>query len=444
MHRLSWPINNNAMYKILSNIVPILLCIYTFLIFLPISTALQEICFYLSIFITLILVIYKNKTFSLKAPLTFSFGLLLLWTAVNILYIFRLSDYSDIYRYLIKYLIYYYLLYNFIQTKTWFLNITVVILASIAVLSTGGIIYFYILLNHEISTRFGFPDFASMNNIGIVMGVGILLALMHLTSEYKSLRIVSLCSFISASAATLLCRSRASLVGILVAVVVLFHKDLKKLAIVFLAILLIPMVISDNELNKRYSLESFHERTAIQVVYWKMIQDRPLAGYGFSGQTYYTDHVVKTFKKLRDPSILPEKVTFYTPHNIFTDVAVRTGIIGLLVFVYVLFVFSRSCFVMIRHGHDVFIRKWALCIFAVFLSYVIQGLSTDVLLNYQANILYLIFGMATIIWRINDDSKKLQSDVYLEPSQQHFRTFSEGKPRSGASEMAYTSWASAP
>jgi O-antigen ligase len=101
---------------------------------------------------------------------------------------------------------------------------------------------------------------------------------------------------------------------------------------------------------------------------------------------------------------------FLTPHNMFTDIAVRTGIIGLLVFLYVLFVFIRSCLLMIRHGQDAFIRKWALCIFAIFIFYVMQGMSTDVLLNYQANILYMIFGLAAIIWRINNDAKRLPSE----------------------------------
>jgi O-antigen ligase len=417
MHRVCWPINNIAGLKFSSNIVPVLLCIYTFFIFLPIFTALQEICFYLSILIALLLAIFKISSFSVKAPLTFPFALLFLWTAVNILYTFRLSDCSDIYGHFIRYLIYYYLLYNFFQTKKWFMILTWVILVSIGLLSSGGIIYFYILLNHEISTRFGFPDFASVNNIGVIMGVGILLALMNLASRYRALNIISLFSLISASAATFLCQSRGSMAGTLVAVAALFHKNLKVLVIVFLIILLIPVMISDSKLKDRFSLGSFYERIGIQIIYWKMIQDRPLVGYGFSGQTYYTDHVVKTFNNLSNSPIMPKQLRytgpFVTPHNMFTDIAVRTGIIGLLAFLYVLFVFSRSCLMMIRQGHDAFIRKWALCIFAIFISYIIQGMSTDVLLNYQANILYLIFGLATIIWRINNDSKKLQNECIL-------------------------------
>jgi O-antigen ligase len=197
--------------------------------------------------------------------------------------------------------------------------------------------------------------------------------------------------------------------GILVAVVALFHKNLKVLVIAFLIILLIPVIILDNKPKSLSSLESFYSRIGLQIIYSKMIQDRPLVGYGFSGQTYYADHVVKTFKNLNNS--LPEKLRtldwpFLTPHNMFTDIAVRTGVIGLLAFLYVLFVFSRSCLMMIRHGHDAFIRKWALCIFAIFVSYIIQGMSTDVLLNYQANILYLIFGLAAILWRINNDAKR--------------------------------------
>jgi O-antigen ligase len=293
--------------------------------------------------------------------------------------------------------------------------LTWVILVSIGLLSTGGTIYFYILSNHEISTRFGFPDFASVNNIGVIMGIGILLALMHLTSRHRSLSVISLFSLILASAATLLCQSRGSMAGTLVAVTVLFHKKIKVLVIIFLIFLLIPVMIPDNKLKERSSLESFYNRIGLQIIYSKMIQDRPLVGYGFSGQTYYADPVVKSFKNLSNSSIMPKQLRnaewpFLTPHNMFTDIAVRTGIIGLLVFLYVLFVFIRSCLLMIRHGQDAFIRKWALCIFAIFIFYVMQGMSTDVLLNYQANILYMIFGLAAIIWRINNDAKRLPSE----------------------------------
>jgi O-antigen ligase len=364
--------------------------------------------------IALFLAIFKLKPFMLKAPLTFSFALLLIWTAINILYTFRPSDWSDIYKYLIKNIIYFYLLYNFFQTKTWFMILTWAILVSVCLLSAGGLIYFYILSNHEITTRFGFPDFASVNNIGVILGVGILLALMNVFSRHRLLSILSLFTIISATAATLLCQSRGSMAGILIALAALFHKNYKALLVVFLISASVPFMIFDSKLKDRFSLASFNERVGLQIIYWKMIQDKPLVGYGFSGQTYYADHVIKTFKRLGNSSIMPEQLRyagpFLTPHNMLTDIALRTGIIGLLAFLYALFVFSRSCLMMIRRGHDAFIRKWALCIFAIFISYVIQGMSTDVLLNYQSGILYIIFGMATIIWRINVDSDKLDSE----------------------------------
>ena len=63
--------------------------------------------------------------------------------------------------------------------------------------------------------------------------------------------------------------------------------------------------------------------------------------------------------------------------------------------------FTYMSFKMIKYGQNDFIRKWALCLFSALVGYLTQAMFADILISAQLIILYTIFAMGTVLWRVN-------------------------------------------
>jgi O-antigen ligase len=97
--------------------------------------------------------------------------------------------------------------------------------------------------------------------------------------------------------------------------------------------------------------------------------------------------------------------TFHAPHNTFIDVTVRLGIVGLALFLFIAFIFGRMGWQLIRYGRDDFIKTWALCLTATFVSFLIQGMFVDLLLDIQIIIFFILMAMLTVLWRFNEEQE---------------------------------------
>ena len=59
---------------------------------------------------------------------------------------------------------------------------------------------------------------------------------------------------------------------------------------------------------------------------------------------------------------------------------------------------------MIKQGQGIFIRKWALCLLAVMVSYLMQGVFADILFSGYLIILYATFAMMTILCKLDSEA----------------------------------------
>ena len=98
-----------------------------------------------------------------------------------------------------------------------------------------------------------------------------------------------------------------------------------------------------------------------------------------------------------------------SPHNSFAGVAVRTGVVGLALFLFIYFIFVRLGLKIILYGKDDFIKDWGICIMASFIGVFIQELFADGMFGPQAIVLYTIFAMMTILWQLNAE----EGDILL-------------------------------
>lgn len=409
--QLSEQNTREKIFKILNLSVPILMGIFIF--FNPFShtTSIKEICFYLSIFIVLILICFKKIAFSFKSPLTLPFALFTAWAFIGLFFaLYKENSIHDFYAHLLKYIAIYYILVNFFNSRKRLIILSWIIIISATIFSIGGPVYFYLISGNDISTtRMTFQE-TSINIIGFVTIFALLLSV-HLLSRtgilYK--KILLLISLIATSIITILTLSMGTLLGMILSLLVLFPKNKKAVfstSLLFVTILVmitlnftttktrVPTNFIQNKLQN-------NERIRIWRTYFEVIKDYPISGIGFDMEDMWHDQNFWDKYSARVPSKLRTSIT--VPHNIFISTAVRLGFVGLALFFYMIFAFARMSWITIKHGKDDFIRSWGLCVTAAFVAWFVKGMFEPALSHVPAIILYIIFALMTIIWKLDSE-----------------------------------------
>jgi len=118
-------------------------------------------------------------------------------------------------------------------------------------------------------------------------------------------------------------------------------------------------------------------------------------------QTYTDEKLTLDKYNARVPSTYRYEPPIASPHNTLVDIATRVGLVGLILFFWIIITFLRMSFTIIHYGKNHFIREWGFCLFAAFIAFFIQALFHDTTYGVQVIIQYLIFAMTTILWRLN-------------------------------------------
>jgi O-antigen ligase len=125
-------------------------------------------------------------------------------------------------------------------------------------------------------------------------------------------------------------------------------------------------------------------------------------GIGFGMETYGNGKFInlEAYQKR-----IPEKYRGYIladPHSMLSSIAVRTGLIGLALFLYILFVpfwISWSC---IRQGKDDFMNHWGRCVISAFVAILVIGFFEPFFSHVPEVVFYTLLAMITIVWKLGD------------------------------------------
>ena len=396
---------------ILANVATILIGIFVFFNPFPHTTAIKEISFYSSLFIVLTLVLFMKRDFALKSPFMLPFLLFLLWVIIGIfLTLDQSNTIHDIYAHYIKYLFLYYILFNFYQSEKRFIFLAWIIIISASLFSIGGLIYFYGIQNHPISDRFGFIEM-SINYLCLPT-ISALLFSLHLyqyQAQWVPKAILALAAA-STLAATLLTQTRGALIAVIISVVFLFI-DRKKVIVTLLVGMVIIIMIVPSYTERLSSNHLFlNERIAMSRLTCEIIKDYPIAGIGFGMMIYATPEFLNSYE-----ARLPEEyksrrygsdIPVPSPHNIFLDVTVRAGFVGLAAFLFIVGTFVQVVWKLTHRGQTPFARDWGRCLFASFCAIIIQALFMDITFGPQAVVFYTTIAMLSILWQIDKASER--------------------------------------
>jgi O-antigen ligase len=404
---ISVSIRGHNKIDLLIKTVPILLGTFIFFNAIPHTTAIKEISFYLSLAIVIPLILFKKIDFSFKSPLNIPFSLFVIWAFIGLFFAHnKYNSIHDFYAHLLKYLAVYYMLINFFNTRKGLQILSWIIIASVTIFSIGGIVHFYYLQGHDLlTTRIDFLGM-EINIIGFATLCAIVLILHHFTREKRSyLKYILLISLSLSTIVTLLTRCRGTLLGLIFALFILFFKN-KKIVIVFslffISIALFMPVTNrlTLTLNARQSYLLENERFLIWNTYFEMIKDHPITGIGFGMEMWQDQKLWDQYSAMVPPEW---RYTMEDPHNIFVSTAVRLGVIGLVLYLYILLKFTRMCWSTIKFGRDDDIKSWGVCITAAFAAYLMKAMFEPALSQVPAIIYYTILAMMTILTFLNTE-----------------------------------------
>ncbi len=388
-------------YELMERSVPVLMGIFVFFNPFPHTTSIKEVCFYLSFGIVLLLVALKRTEFTLKMPLTLPFVLFAVWALVGLFFALdKENSIGDFRSHLLRYMVFYYLLVNYFDSKKRLLAFSWVIMISVALASVAGLCWYYFVLGNAFSGRFGLP-FTEIpcNQIGLITVFATILCLHHFRTEESLMRkIGAILLAVPPLSAAFMTQARSSVIAICLSVAILFVRS-RKILVGF--ILIFSIIVSVTPVGSRFLTNITNNiRIHNHLLTLEVIKDHPLVGIGFG---------LKRYDRILDLNVyaakLPDKYRpkelLGIPHSILTNIAVRTGIIGLALFLWMIFIVLKMCWFSLRHRSDGFVKDWGLCVFSSFIGFFIIGLFEPVFFHAGEVVLYSIFAMATIVWRIN-------------------------------------------
>jgi O-antigen ligase len=147
----------------------------------------------------------------------------------------------------------------------------------------------------------------------------------------------------------------------------------------------------DRDLGADTTAESVELRPVLAKIAWEMFLDRPIFGCGYA--QYKNEHV--NYLSDRSTELVLEKGREYIPHNIVFSLLTETGLIGLGMFLTIVFLWGRDAWRLWRlKTAPLEVRQQGLLMLVVLETYFLNGMFHDVSVVPMANmILFFLAGL---------------------------------------------------
>jgi len=395
---------SEGVFGLLGLSVPILMGIFIFFNPFPHTTTIKEICFYLSVLVVIFLIYFKKIDFSFKSPLTLPFALFVTWAFLGLFFALdKWGSIHDFRAHLLKYLVIYYILINFFNSKKRLIGLSWTIIISATIFSIGEIYYFYFMLGNSFSTKLlpGLNEIA-VNQIGFVTVTAAIFSLHYIiTTGSLYVKTISLVCLFPLCILSVLTQTRSTALALFLSVIMLCFKN-KKLLVACLAIILIVATMTPVG-NRFIHVNPITDlRLDIDYTTLEIIKDFPIIGIGFGMETYGNEKYINLDAYNKKVPVKYRQKSIHTfPHSILFSIAVRTGLIGFALFLYILFTSFMTCWNCIRHGKDDFIRRWGLCVASVLVAVIVIGIFEAWSRHVQEVVLYTALAMMTVVWKLD-------------------------------------------
>lgn len=402
----------------LDHAVVTLIAVFVFVIPFHFNTATQEISFYTALGLAVGLIAFRKKPFSPTSPLSLPFALLVAWAFIGLFFALnRSNSIHDFYGHLVKYILLFYLIITFFGTKERFLLLVRAFIISTALFAAGLMTYFYLILGNPLSARL-LDVKIPVNILSVVLVFPVILAANEsFRTKRPGIQALLLLAVSVIAMAVFLTGSRYSVAVLLLSLIALVINHRKRA--VFL-ILVIAAAIAFFPVKSRLLTGDFvgsvkkDPRIFLSNPFIEMIKDHPVTGIGFGMDTYADRRLVKKYNAMLDQnSRLDERwlSSFYYPHSIYIDLAARLGIVGLLIFFYLVLSYFRAGWAIARSSHDEFLRRWSVSLMVAFFALLVIGVFESYLGFTISVVLYIQCAMMVVLWRLHRQEQAISPEA---------------------------------
>jgi len=398
--------------KRLEQALALLTGLFVFLNPFPRATAPKEFAFYGALAVALYLVASGRRKLPWRTPLATPFLLLILWSAGGIVFALdKPNSLHDVLFHLVKYVAVALLLVAVYPTRRQLQTLSWIVILSTAMFVTAAMIHFYLVLDHGFADRLGYSleyggrhSFFEMssNYMGFITVFAAALSMNQYLREGRNTMkaLLALC-FIVTVAATLLTQTRGAVIGLVLAILFFGMRNRRELLLaVLLPILVAAFIFTGAESRERISMKSLqsNERIGIALMYGEIIKEHPVVGIGFGmerlqNKEFMTPYYERVPEAYRDPAFN------MSPHNLYVDITVRIGFVGLLLYGCLIVTAFRMAWRSLGRATGPGARNDALCLVASFGAFLVQAFFADASFGAPAVVFYLHLAMITILWQ---------------------------------------------
>ena len=140
--------------------------------------------------------------------------------------------------------------------------------------------------------------------------------------------------------ATLLTQTRGAVIALALAMILFGMSNRRGLVLaVLLPVLIASVIFTTAASRERFSMKSMqsNERIGIVLMYWEMIKEHPVKGIGFGMEMLQKKEFIRPYYE-RVPEADRDPGFHVSPHNFYLDVTVRLGVVGLLLYLGIIFI----------------------------------------------------------------------------------------------------------
>lgn len=373
----------------------------------PHITSIQELCFYPAAGLFVVL-LFKDPSLRVSVPpLSIPFAAFTVWAALGLI---TALDFGDSLRtfwsHWLRYLLFFYMVVAYFRSPGRFLLLVRAVAISAALFSLGILIAWYGIEGHPLTSRLGHHWTSIGTTINGFMTVwGVILAWgLFRWDDCKTRpfirRLYLLCALVCL-VASLMSQSRGTILALIVSLFILLFRH-RRLLLALLVI--VSLFVMATPLNDRFTNPGEY-RIRIGLMHYtvEILKDYPLTGIGFSLDTYRDPRFIDAESYM---SRLPEAYRnpphpYWWPHNMILNVAVRTGIVGLGMYLFFLATVAWMAVRLTRGANHRAVRHWGLYLLASLAMYLCKSMFDPVFTHFCDTVLYTNIALVAILWHLD-------------------------------------------
>jgi len=155
----------------------------------------------------------------------------------------------------------------------------------------------------------------------------------------------------------------------------------------------------------------------VGLITLEVLKDYPIIGIGYGMEAYSKSLDLSVYRK-RIPEAYRSGIIYEDPHNMISSVAVRLGVVGLGLFLFIAYRLLKMCWISAWSVKDEFIRSWGLSGGAGLIAYGIIGVSEPIFSHTHEVVLCILVAMINIVASLRNEDREKAPAFNLEKHSQ--------------------------